>query len=227
MVAKGACDPGCPVPGQGITWNRGIREELGVENEGVKIPSTVRWLSGAASVMARYNEKIITASSVVFAVADESGYQSIRRGGLRLQGRRYNAEAYEEIRPDVRYGHCAGWGHIESKCDRGECALWVVRRSTHYEGNRCPVEGCGVGKGHRCGHTVAKCANCGGPHFAQAKACPKKKAEGWRSPSPKWRQPAQAGQPEEPPTSAEGEKGGEMEVEEVRHELGAGEEMEE
>ena len=70
------------------------------------------------------------------------------------------------------------------------------------------------------------------PHFAQAKACPKKKAarseaEGWRSSSPKWSQPAQAGQPEEPPTSAEGENGGEMEVEEVWHESGSGEEMEE
>ena len=78
---------------------------------------------------------------------------------------------------------------------------------------------------------MAKCANCRGPHFAQAKACPKKaarsEAEGWRSPSPKWRQPAQAGQPEEPPTSAGGEKGGEMEVEEVRYESGSGEEMEE
>ena len=44
---------------------------------------------------------------------------------------------------------------------------------------------------------------------------------------PKWRQPAQAGQPEEPPTSAGGEKGGEMEVEEVRHESGSVEEMKE
>ena len=66
---------------------------------------------------------------------------------------------------------------------------------------------------------MVKCANCGGPHFAQAKACPKKKAArseaaGWMSPFPKWRQPVQAEQPEEPPTSAEGEAGGDMEVEE-------------
>ena len=37
--------------------------------------------SRAASVKARFNEKIITASSVVFAVSDESVYRSIRRGG--------------------------------------------------------------------------------------------------------------------------------------------------
>ena len=152
------------------------------------IPSTVRWLSGAASAKARNNEKI-TASSVVFAVADESVYRSIRKGGLRLQGRRLTAEAYEEIRPDVGCGHCAGWGYIESKCDRENARCgWCAGRHPTKE-HRCPVEGCGVGKGHRCGHTVAKCANCGGPHFAKAKACPKKKAarseaDWWRSPSP-------------------------------------------
>ena len=83
----------------------------------MKIPSTIRWLSGAASVKARYSDKI-TASSVVFAVSDESTYRSIRRGGLRLQGRRYDTEAYKEVRPDVVCGRCSGWGHIESKCDR-------------------------------------------------------------------------------------------------------------
>ena len=92
--------------------------------------------------------------------------------------------------------------------------------------------GCGAGKDHRCGHTVAKCANCGGPHFAQALACAKKmaarsEAEGWRSPSPKWWQPAQAAQPEEPPAGASGEGGGDMEVEEIRHESSSGEDMEE
>ena len=129
-------------------------------------------------------------------------------------------------------GHCSGWGHIESKCDRENARCgWCAGRHATRE-HRCPVEGCGVGKGHRCGHTVAKCANCGGPHFAQAKACPKKKAargeaKGWRSPSPKWRQPAEAEQPEEPQATAEGEKGkGEVEVEEVGHESSSGEDME-
>ena len=160
-----------------------------MENEGVKIPSPVRWLSGAASVRTRYNEMIIAASSVVFAVVDESVYRSIRKGELRLPGRRHNAEAYEEIRPDAGCGQCAGWGHIESKCDRENARCgWCAGRHTSKE-HRCPVEGCGVRKGRRCGHTVAKCANCGGPHFAPAKASPKKKAArseagGWRSPSP-------------------------------------------
>ena len=86
--------------GRGSGDTESLREELEVENEGVRIPSSVRWLSGAASVKARH-DNIITASSVVCAVSDESGYRSIRKGGLRLQGRRCEADAYEEVWPDV------------------------------------------------------------------------------------------------------------------------------
>ena len=86
-------------------------------------------------------------------------------------------------------------------------------------------------KGHWCKHTVAKCANCGGPHFGQAKACPKKKAarieaRGWRSPSPRWRQRGEAPVVEEHQDLAKGGgvKGGAGE--EIRHESDSGEEME-
>ena len=65
--------------GRGSGGTDTLREDLEVENEGVKIPSPVRWLSGATSDKARFKEKIITASSVVFAVADKSVYRSIRR----------------------------------------------------------------------------------------------------------------------------------------------------
>ena len=76
----------------------------------------------------------------------------------------------------------------------------------------------------------SKCANCRGPHFAQANACPKKAArgdtKGWRPPSPKWRQRGETSQPEQPPTTAGGEPEGEVE-EETQHEPAPGEEMEE
>ena len=93
-----------------------------------------------------------------------------------------------------------------------------------------PGEVTGAGRGHWCKHTVAKCANCEGPHFAQAKVCPKKKAarseaKGWRS-SPKWRQRGETSRPEEPPTTAGGEPESEVEGEETWHESNSGEEME-
>ena len=57
---------------RGSRGTEALREELEVENEGVRIPSAARWLSGAASVKARYEERTITASSVVLAVAGEA-----------------------------------------------------------------------------------------------------------------------------------------------------------
>ena len=66
---------------------------------------------------------------------------------------------------------------------------------------------------------MAKCANCKGPHPAQANDCPKKKAargdaKGWRSLSPKWRQRGKASPPEAPPATAGETKEGGKEVEE-------------
>ena len=67
-------------------------------------------------------------------------------------------------------------------------------------------------------NTVAKYGNIGGPHFAQANACPKKRAaggeaKGWRSPSPTWRQRGQASRPEGPPANTQEKSGEEMVVE--------------
>ena len=67
--------------GRGLHGAEALREELETENERVKIPSTVRSLSGAASVKAWYDERTITASSVVLAVADEATYRLVRRSG--------------------------------------------------------------------------------------------------------------------------------------------------
>ena len=95
--------------GRGSRGTDSLREELEVENEEFRIPSAIRWLSGATSVKGWFNDKIIMASSVVFAVSGESVYRSIQRSGVRLQGRRYEVEAYEEIRLEVRCGYGSGW----------------------------------------------------------------------------------------------------------------------
>ena len=150
---------------------------------------------------------------------------------MRLQGCRYDTEAYYEIRPDVECGGCCGWGHIEAQCSRtaARCGLCAEEHET--KAHRRPVEGCQAKKGHWCKHTVAKCGNCRGPHFAQANACPKKRAarsdaKGWRSPSPTWRQRGKTSLPEEPPTGAQETPRGEMEMEK-EHETALEEAMEE
>ena len=170
--------------GRGSGGTEMLREELEAENVGIRFPSPIRWLSGALSVKARHHEGTIKASSVVLAVADEDTFRLVRKGGLRLQGRKYEVEAYEEVRRDVACGHCCEWGHIEPQCPRtaARCGWCAEGHTTKH--HRCPVEGCRARKGHWCQHTVPKCANCRGPHFAQANACPKKKAargdaKGW------------------------------------------------
>ena len=151
--------------GKSSNGTESLPEELKAENEGPAIPSAVRWLSGGTIVKAHYNEGIIKASSVVLAVKDEETYRLVRRGVLRLQGRRYDTEAYEDIRPNVRCGHCSGWGHIGAQCPRTttRCSSCAEHETKDH---RCPVDGCKVKKGQWCQHTMAKCANCKGPHFA-------------------------------------------------------------
>ena len=56
-----------------ITQKRQIRGAE-AENERIQIPSSLRWLSGAPSVKARFSEGNIRASSVVLAVPDEVAY---------------------------------------------------------------------------------------------------------------------------------------------------------
>ena len=122
-------------------------------------------------------------------MANEDILRFVCKGGLQLQGRRYKVETYEEVRPDVGCGHCCEWGHIEPQCPRAAARCGWCAEGHKTKEHRYLVEGCRAKKGHWCQHTVAKCANCRGPHFAQANVCPKKStargdAKWWGSLSP-------------------------------------------
>ena len=217
--------------GRGSGGTEMLREELEAENVGIRTPSPIPWLRRAPSVKARHRGGTIEASLVVLAVADEDTFRLIRKGGLRLRGRRYEVGSYEEVRSVVGGGHCCEWGHIEPQCPRtaARCG-WCVEGHTTKD-HRCPAEGCRARKGHWCRRAVPECANCRGPHFAQANACPEKKAargdaKGWRSPSPKWKQRGEASLPEDPPTGTQEPPGDRPEVEE-EYEPASGEAMEE
>ena len=85
-------------------------------------------------------------------------------------------------------------------------------------------------KGHWCKHTVAKCANYGGPHFGQARVYPKKKAVAVRRGGGGLLQPGgDSGAPDaaEPQVTAEGERVEGGAEEEIRHESSSREEMQE
>ena len=99
--------------------------------------------------------------------------------GVRLQGRRYRADANEEVRPGA---YCPGCIATAPRC--------ALCEESHTEAeHRGPVEGCRVGRGHLCPYRAAKCKNCGGPYLSQANACPEKRrvrqgSKGWRLPPP-------------------------------------------
>ena len=161
--AKAHAIPVARYLGRGSKGTATPRKEPEAENEGIRIPSTIRWLCGAPSVKTRYDERTISASSVVLAFANKDTFRLVCKKGLRLQGRRYEVETYEEVRPDVGCGHCAGWGHIEPQCSRttARCG-WCAEQHKMREHRRL-AEGCRAKQGHWCQHTVAKCANCRGP----------------------------------------------------------------
>ena len=61
-----------------------------MENEGIRIPSVVRWLGRAADVKAGYNdERKIQVTSAIFAILGEAGFNC----GPRHLGCRYDARS--------------------------------------------------------------------------------------------------------------------------------------
>ena len=82
--------------GRGSRGTKTLREELEAENEGIRIPSPIGWLSGAHSVKARHHEGTFRATSVVLAVSDENTVRLVRKNELRLQCCRYEIESFQE-----------------------------------------------------------------------------------------------------------------------------------
>ena len=134
--------------GRGSNGTETLRKELEAENEGIRIPSTIRWPSKVQSAKTRHREGTTMASSVVLAVANEETYHLVCKGGLRLQGRRYEVETSEAIRPDVECGHCSVWGHIEPQSPRAAARCGWCAEEHETRDHRCPVEGCRVRRGH-------------------------------------------------------------------------------
>ena len=87
---------------KGANGTTTLREELEADNEGIRIPSTIRRPGRAADVKARSNEGTTRASSVVFESA--------------FPGCRYDVDVCEVTRLDAPCGRCSRWGHIDAKC---------------------------------------------------------------------------------------------------------------
>ena len=159
--------------GKGPEGIQTMREKFDAENEGVAIPTYVRWLANPRAVRDRRPNGEIAASSVGFVVKGSKVEKGLAKKGIKAAGVWYRVETYTNAGPDSRCELCCGWGHIENKCSSkptyGYCAghPWT---SDH----KCTVVGCTAKHGSLCGHMLEKCPNCKGNHIAFSNRCAKK-----------------------------------------------------
>ena len=116
---------GKTVGGLRLLW-----EELEAENSGVSIPAEIRWLS-RAKAQTRFQELRDGTSSVVAAVLGDATFSRVCRSGIRISGRRYEVEAFEESRPDAFCNRCSCWGHIAPHCSAApRCSICAEEHIT-------------------------------------------------------------------------------------------------
>jgi hypothetical protein len=159
--------------GKGTKGLQKMREEIQAENEGVRIPPQVSWLSNPRTIKEREQRGEIKASSVVFMVKGKKVAQRLVNKGVTAAGVRNMVEPYTNAGSDSLSDLCCGWGHIESKCNHQPKCGYCTRphRSAKH---RCNVVGCGSKQGALCSHIQEKCLNCKGNHIAFSGKCAKK-----------------------------------------------------
>ena len=162
--------------GKGTDGLSKLKEEIQSENEGVIIPTQIRWIGSVSGHKdrARNNEK--KAGSVVLMVKGRKVAADLIENGFRAAGRRYAAELFEEEGPDSLCSVCCLWGHLARKCPTPtapKCAFCGKGHQTAE--HQCKHNGCTAGMGNSCAHIERKCVNCKGNHYASFKGCAEKK----------------------------------------------------
>ena len=151
--------------GKGSAGLQKMREEFEVENEGITIPTQVRWLANPCTIGERRQNGEIAASSVVFVVKGSKAAQGLVRKGIKAAGVWYQVEMYTNVGPDSKCELCCGWGHIENNCSsKPTCGYCSGHHRTNH--HKCNVVGCTVKQGSLCGHTLEMCPNSRAYHIA-------------------------------------------------------------
>jgi len=104
--------------GKGTEGLQKMREEFEAENEGIKVPTKVRWLPNPRTIRERRQNRDIGSSSVVIVVTGSKAAQVWPKKGIKAAGVWYQVEAYTNEGPDSRGELCCGWGRIENKCGK-------------------------------------------------------------------------------------------------------------
>ena len=122
------------VIGQGTEGLQEMQEEFETENEGVAIPTQVRWLANPRTIRKMRQKGVITSSLVVFVVKGSKVTHNLINKGNKAAGVWHRVEAFTSAGPDSRYDCCCGWGEIENNCSNKPkcgCCLGTHRISDH------------------------------------------------------------------------------------------------
>jgi len=127
--------------GKGTEGLQKMRQEFEAENEGIAIPTQVRWLANPRTIRESKQNREIAASSVVFVVKGSRMAQRMIKKGIKAAGVWYRVEAFRNAGPDSRCELGCGWGHIENTCgNKPKCG--------YCSGNHCTSD-------HKC--NVVEC----------------------------------------------------------------------
>src|SRR5260221_3885039 len=147
-----------------------LQTELTTFNPGLSLASTPRWLTKPDQ---RKEKK---ASSVVIALVGNKAQEVAARTRLYAFSATLRIECKLRFGPSTQCAKCQQFGHHTTKCSSAATCRWCA--GSHLTGaHTCPTSTCFT-NGRPCTHTLAKCANCSGPHESHFKDCTSRVASG-------------------------------------------------
>jgi hypothetical protein len=129
-------------------------------------------------VKEQYYSGDIQSSSTVFTIKGSQVAQTLIARGVVLGGAHFSVELYTHDGPNSQCVGCLKSGHIQEKCPTPrELRCSFCAKSHQTSEHKYDLMGCLSTKGNADLHskTKARCANCGGNHFANSNICEYKK----------------------------------------------------
>src|SRR5258706_1392025 len=143
-----------------------LQQELTTFNPGLVMASSPRWLTKPEQ---RKDKK---ASSIVIALSGNKAQDVASRPRLFAFSATLRAERKLRFGPTTQCAKCQKFGHHTNKCNNPpaccSCSSFHLTAA-----HSSPTSTCSA-NGRPCSHTLAKCANCSGPHESHFKDCPRR-----------------------------------------------------
>ncbi|KAF2271221.1 uncharacterized protein EI97DRAFT_343570, partial [Westerdykella ornata] len=135
-----------------------LKEEIETFNSSISIVGYPRWLT-------RETREGQQTGSIVFAVKDEETCSVIlHHNRIIIAGKIVKIVKYRTISPSHQCGKCQRFGHPMDSCYKLACRLCGEAHKT--QEHNC-LECSSKGRPYK--HTIPKCVNCKGGHFANSK----------------------------------------------------------